>query len=66
MASRQRWNPPPGIVHPMRSKNERDDNMRKFHEEKERIEQRTARGETVPEEPVACNTVKSNYDLRPR
>jgi hypothetical protein len=50
----------------MRSKNERDEDMRKYREEKEQLEQRIARGEISPEEPVACSSIKSDYDLRPR
>ena len=50
----------------MGSKNERDENMRKYHEEKEQLEQKIARGEISPKEPVACNSIKSDYDLRPR
>jgi hypothetical protein len=66
MTFRQWWNPPPGILAPMRSKNERDEEMRKYREEKEQLEQRIARGEISPEEPVACTSIKSDYDLRPR
>jgi hypothetical protein len=40
--------------------------MRKYHKEKEQLEQKIARGEISPEEPVACASIKSDYDLRPR
>jgi hypothetical protein len=50
----------------MRSKNERDEDMRKYREEKEQLEQKIACGEISPEEPVACASIKSEYDLRPR
>jgi hypothetical protein len=50
----------------MGSKNERDDNMRKYREEKEQLEQKIARGEISPKELVACNSIKSDYDLSPR
>jgi len=50
----------------MRSKNERDEDMRKYREEREHLEQKIGRGEINPEESVACNSIKSDYDLRPR
>jgi hypothetical protein len=50
----------------MKSQNERDEVMRKYREEKELQEQRIARGEIDPEEPEACNSIQSDYDLRPR
>ncbi|KAH9875221.1 hypothetical protein J1614_004712, partial [Plenodomus biglobosus] len=62
----QWWNPPPGIIEPRRSQNERDESTRKYREEREQLEQKIARGEISPQEPVACNGIKSNYDLRPR
>ena len=58
--------PPPGIIPPMGSKNERDDNMRKYREEKKQLEQKIAQGEISPKKPVACNSTKSDYDLSPR
>jgi hypothetical protein len=66
MTFRQWWNPPPGIVPPMGSKNERDESMREYREKRDQLEQKIARGEISPEEPVACNSIKSDYDLRPR
>ncbi|EAT78043.1 hypothetical protein HBH56_203050 [Parastagonospora nodorum] len=63
----EQWlRPPPGIIPPRGSKNERDENMRKYREEKEQLEQKITRGEISPNEPVACNSIKSDYDLRPR
>ncbi|KAH7078124.1 hypothetical protein BKA63DRAFT_532504 [Paraphoma chrysanthemicola] len=63
----EQWlNPPPGIIHPMRSQNERDEDMRKYREERAQLELKIARGEISPEEPVSCTSIKSNYDLRPR
>jgi hypothetical protein len=50
----------------MRSKNERDEDMRKYREDKEQLEQKIARGEATPEEPIACASIKSDYNLRPR
>ena len=50
----------------MFSNNERDENMRKYREEKEQLQQKIARGEISPEDPVACASIKSDYDLRPR
>lgn len=50
----------------MRTKNERDEDMRKYHEEKMQLEQRIARGEISLEEPLACDSIQSDYDLRPR
>jgi hypothetical protein len=40
--------------------------MRKYHKEKEQLEQKIARGEISPEEPVACASIKGDYDIRPR
>lgn len=40
--------------------------MRKYREEKEQLAQKIAHGEISPKEPVACASVKSDYDLRPR
>jgi hypothetical protein len=62
---RQWWNPPPGIVPPMGSKNERDERMRRYREKRDGLERRIARGECSAGEPVACNSIKSDYDLRP-
>jgi hypothetical protein len=64
--SRQFWHPHPGILPDMRSKNERDEEMRKYREEKKEKEEKVARGEIDKEEPVACDLVQSDYDLRPR
>jgi hypothetical protein len=50
----------------MGSKNERDERMRRYREKRDLLERRIARGECSAEEPVACGSVKSDYDLRPR
>jgi hypothetical protein len=50
----------------MQSQNERDEDMRKYREDKEQLEQRISRGEISAAEPVACNSIKSDYDLSPR
>ncbi|KAH6883218.1 hypothetical protein BKA58DRAFT_417027 [Alternaria rosae] len=62
----QWWNPPPGMLFPMRSKNERDEEMRVYREERKAKEEKIARGEIEAEVPVACNSIKSDYDLSPR
>ncbi|KAI4952516.1 hypothetical protein J4E91_002988 [Alternaria rosae] len=62
----QWWNPPPGTLFPMRSKNERDEEMRVYREERKAKEEKIARGEIEAEVPVACNSIKSDYDLSPR
>jgi hypothetical protein len=50
----------------MRSKNERDEDIRKYREEKMQLEEKVARGDITQEEPVACDMIQSDYDLRPR
>ncbi|KAI4962312.1 hypothetical protein J4E86_001344 [Alternaria arbusti] len=62
----QWWNPPPGIIFPMKSKNTRDEEMRVYREERKAKEEKIARGEIEAEVPVACNSIKSDYDLSPR
>jgi hypothetical protein len=49
----------------MGSKNERDERMRRYREKRDGLERRIARGECSAGEPVACNSIKSDYDLRP-
>ncbi|KAF1846459.1 uncharacterized protein K460DRAFT_377655 [Cucurbitaria berberidis CBS 394.84] len=64
----EQWmNPPQGIIPPMGTKNERLEEMRKWNEERAQLEEKVARREISKDAlGPACDSVKSDYDLRPR
>ncbi|KAF1828858.1 hypothetical protein BDW02DRAFT_613931 [Decorospora gaudefroyi] len=68
LVPQEQWiHPPPGIIPPMGTKNERLEEMRKSREERMQLEQKVERGEISKKAlGPACNGVQSDYDLRPR
>jgi hypothetical protein len=63
---RQWFHPPPGIIPSLGTKNERDEEMRKWREERAQLEQRIPRGEIGKDSlGPAWDSVQSDFDLRP-
>ncbi|KAJ4369924.1 hypothetical protein N0V83_005688 [Neocucurbitaria cava] len=68
LVAQEHWlQPPPGVVLSRGSQNERDEEKRRWAEERKLLEEKIERGEVSAEDAgPACGGVQSNYDLRPR
>ena len=64
---RQWFQPPLGVLPDIGSKDQREEERRRFHEEERLLKEKIAKGE-VSEEEVgpACGSVQSDFDLSPR